>query len=766
MAKDINIAQEKGWPRALFNAFVFCVIAYSAFFVFSAICFGVLDAACRFNLMIHSSVLHIDWLQFFYNPIYIFELYGNWWEMLLRSIRLMMVRAVLFVPFTVPVGVMVSCVCFIMTKKYSFGLWFVLNYHFAKFSDIEKMGLNKGLFMVLGKIKDTILSIKPAESVLCVGEMGTGKTSSVAIPSVLNSDNACIIGVDMTGLLPKYTAGYRAKLGKVFYFNWDLQDSPDKNFYYPRWNPLAEENLPDNETDLGAYLKRIAAYLTDVEDDVVDDYWNLATNSLVVVFLNFWVVKIKQAKANDYFLGKIIVGESLKREEKNILLSYYALMPKQLAKPAIENLKNGTLDKDNYLPIGSWNGVSEQWLGKEVCFAGVTDWIIDNYLSGTDDKNNGWKVWFESMLKEAMLFGYGKSIENGIRQILALSAKQRRIVLACALRSFKIFTHQSIRERTDGNDFRWSFLRGFYNEELEKWCPVTVYSMANTYASKILNQMFLDEVLFRYLNLKEQAGPLPVMLVLDDVGHNLRLKNLIKMLETGQSKKISALLLCNSLSLVENTYSKKDLETIVINTEYKIIKAPDIQKLGAQLDKLATFATKSVQIPKMKNKRRFRKKYFANAAYFHRLALDFKSRKKMKINTGDHQIVLVEGFYNRPILADNVFFAEEERFKERAVLDADYVLSANNIKQHDRETPKIAAVFDDKDRGIEDIVELEQYMDMEFNELSTKKSDVSSDNIKNITTGFEKNSREDWWLDEDAFAVDNKYEENPFNGKK
>ena len=50
--------------------------------------------------------------------------------------------------------------------------------------------------------------------------------------------------------------------------------------------------------------------------------------------------------------------------------------------------------------------------------------------------------------------------------------------------------------------------------------------------------------------------------------------------------------------------------------------------------------------------------------------------------------------------------------------------------------------------------------------LVQKKSDVSSDNIKNIKTGFEKNSREDWWLDEDAFAVDNKYEENPFNGKK
>ena len=117
---------------------------------------------------------------------------------------------------------------------------------------------------MLGKFAGELLGVKPSESVLCIGEMGTGKTSSVAIPSVLHSDNACMICVDMTGLLPKYTAGKRSKLGQTFYFNWDLEDDIQKEMFYPRWNPLCEDNMPKNRQERDAYIKRIAGYLIDV----------------------------------------------------------------------------------------------------------------------------------------------------------------------------------------------------------------------------------------------------------------------------------------------------------------------------------------------------------------------------------------------------------------------------------------------------------------------------------------------------------------------
>ncbi|MBE6444131.1 MAG: type IV secretory system conjugative DNA transfer family protein [Alphaproteobacteria bacterium] len=779
MNGNVNIAQEKSRLRALFNVGVLFLVAYLTFLFLSAVCFLLLDLACRFNFIIHEDALHVNWIKFFCNPLYIFELYGQWWNMLVRSVRLMVLRPVLFIPFIVPAGIVITTILFLLTRDYSFGLWYVLNHHFAKLKDVNEMGLHKGMFMVLGRFANMLLSVKPAESVLCIGEMGTGKTSSVAIPSVLRSDNACIIGVDMTGLLPKYTAGYRSKLGKVVYYNWDLLDDHDKGMFYPRWNPLADDNMPINMQERDAYLKRIAGYLIDVEDKEKDNYWNVLAHSIIVAFLGYWTAKVAQAKANDYFLTKMVEGKSLSKEEKNILLSYYLQMPNSYAKDVMLLLERDEINQDNYLPIGSWAGVPEQWIGKEVCFALITDWLIDNYMSSVDDNTKDWRGWFESLLRESVFFSYGNIVTTGFRQVLALSVKQRQLALACVMRPFRIFTHQAIRERTNGNDFNWDDIRGIYDKETQKWCPVTIYSMANTYASKILNQMFLDEALYRNLNLKQHQGPLPVMLVLDDVGHNLRLKNLIHMLEASKSKKISALLLCNSLSLVENTYSKRELECVVVNTSYKIIKAPDNQKLSRQLDKLATFATKSVQIPRFKKKRLWEKrKYFADASYFHRLALDFKLRKNVKIDTKDHQIVLMEGYYNRPILADNVFFAEDNRFSKLAVLDAEYTLSQDVLNKKIKsnlETPKISDVFNQKDLGVDDIVELDQYMDLVFDEVSLevapkKKEEKLKGKIKNESVSIEpineQDKRDDWWLNEDAFMVSENTKTNPFIGKK
>ena len=337
------------------------------------------------------------------------------------------------------------------------------------------------------------------------------------------------------------------------------------------------------------------------------------------------------------------------------------------------------------------------------------------------------------------------------------------------MKPFRIFTNQALRERTDGNDFDLRNIRGIYDEQFKNWVPITIYSLANTHSSKILNQMFLDEALYQSLYMTESYGPLPMMLVLDDVGHNLRLNNLVAMIESGKSKKMSALLLCNSLSLVENTYSREELERIVVNTPYKIIKAPDNQQLSRQLDKLATFATKSVQIPRTKKHKIKGIKIFADANYFHRLALEFKLQKNTKISTKDYQLVLAEGYYNRPILANGVYFAEDERFRSLAVLDAEYTLSDDILKDEDkniRKTPKITAVFDQVDLGIDDLVELDQYMNMVFEEVLPEISNANSakEEVKSLQ---EKQSKEiegedDWWMDEEAFQAEQKTSKNPF----
>ena len=773
MSVNFSIAQEKSRIHALINACGVLFVSYVVFLFLSAVCFAIVELLFWMFPVEHLGTFKCDWVSFFLSPNYVFEVYGNWWRLLLKSTRLMVINPILFIPFVVPLGLLGAIIITFCTHGYSFSLWYVLNYHFAKLKDIENMGLTKGLFMILGRFANINLSVKPSESVLCIGEMGTGKTSSVAIPSVLRSDNACIIAVDMTGLLPKYTAGYRAKLGKVIYYNWDLLDDPEKGVFYPRWNPLSKDNMPNNKVEIEAYLKRITGYLVDVEDEERDNYWNILAHSIIVSFLGYWISKVEQAQANDYFLTKLIGGTRLTQDEKDTLLSYYIQMPTSYTKEVIENLNRDKLNSENYLPIGSWAGIPEQWIGKEVCFAAITDWIIENYMASRDDNNKDWKDWLETLAKETLFFGYNSLVVNGIKQFLQLSPRQRQLAFAYVIKPFKIFTNQAIRERTNGNDFNLDEIRGVYNEELNDWQPVTVYSLANTHVSKILNQMFLDEALYRNLYMKDNKGPLPVILVLDDVGHNLRIKNLIELLESARNKKMSALLLCNSLSLVANTYSREELERIVVNTSYKIIKATDNQKLSRQLDKLATFATKSVQIPKLKQSQRFKmRKYYADAIYFHKLARDFSLRKNIMIDTKNYQIVLAEGYYNRPILADNIFFGEDEKFRVRAVLDADYMLPKDVILrkgEFELYTPRLSEVFNQKDLGVEDLVELDQYMNIVFDEVSLevgqKKVGKDKRDVFETQNGNEIEQK-DWWLSEDAFKIDEKRKGNPFVKRK
>ncbi len=775
MAKNVSISQEKSRLRAFLSAGGIVLMVYFVFLFLSAVCFAIVEIVFNLYSVNHLGVFGCNWVKFFLVPGYVFTVYGDWWDLILKSIRLMIIAPVLFVPFIVPFGILSSLIIAIFTHGYSFSLWYILNYHFAKLKDVEEMGLTKGIFMVLGRFNNVVLSARPSESVMCVGEMGTGKTSSVAIPSILRSDNACIIAMDMTGLLPKYTAGYRAKLGDIVYYNWDLLDDADKGLFYPRWNPLAKDNMPKDRDNREAYLKRIASYLVDVEDCERDNYWNLIAHSIIASFLGYWVSKVEQAQTNDYFLTKLIEGASLTSEDKDVLLSYYIRMPESYTKEAIEKLKNNNLDKDSYLPVGSWAGIPEQWIGKEVCFAAITDWIIDNYMSSHDENSKDWKLWIESIVRETLFFAYDNLVLKGMKQFLYLSQRQRQLAFAYVIKPFKIFTNQAIRERTNGNDFNLDDIRGVYNEETQSWRPVTVYSLANTHASKILNQMFLDEALYRNLYMKENKGSLPVVLVLDDVGHNLRLKNLVTLLENARKYKMSALLLCNSLGLVENTYSREELEKIVINTSYKIIKAQDNQVLSRQLDKLASFATKSVQLPKSKVSKRFKKrKYYADAVYFHKLSMDFRLRRNVKVETKNHQIVLAEGYYNRPILADSIFFAEDEKFKKRAVMDADYVLSKESVEQKgffELNTPKLSEVFSRKDLGVEDLVELDQYMNIVFDEVSIEADKNSDLNRECSKEDFDKNLKnnnesKDWWLEEDAFRVDEKTKHNPFGEKK
>lgn len=318
MGVKLSIKNEQNTRRAFFSVFGVVLLAVFCFAVTAVLS---LAAAHLAEYGVNERSFHN--LENFLvmlskNPLFLVVSYEQWWQIFLKSLANGFGRWTLFIPLAAPLVFVFILILAYIKSSYSLSLWFVLNYRFARLDDIKKMKLTEGFMLVLGQFQEFILGLVQPASILCFGEAGSGKTSSVAIPSILRSDMMSVLAVDNSGTLAKYTSGYRARLGKVFYFNWDLGDDPDKGNYYPRWNPLSKINLPSKGENRDKYLGFLAGYLVSYDHRLnKENYWEWLVYVAMDTFLHFMVSKVSQATANDYFLNQIL--------EKNVLTKMSAI---------------------------------------------------------------------------------------------------------------------------------------------------------------------------------------------------------------------------------------------------------------------------------------------------------------------------------------------------------------------------------------------------------------------------------------------------------
>ena len=205
--------------------------------------------------------------------------------------------------------------------------------------------------------------------------------------------------------------------------------------------------------------------------------------------------------------------------------------------------------------------------------------------------------------------------------------------------------------------------------------------------------------------------------------------------------------------------------------------------IAATGDKLAIFASKSVQIPLDKRRIFKSKTHFTDANYFHRLAKELQVKKSFKVETRGYQLLLVEGYYHWPILTSHVHFLRDEKFKNKAMVEAAYFLDpqiANRRNVQDIKTPKVEEVLYDVDMGIDDEVELSQYMNVVYAEAKSKlpqEQDFEELMLGDISLKWSKisdnpqvlkeASENSWWMNENSFEEEqNPASQNPFALKK
>ncbi|MDR1693826.1 MAG: type IV secretory system conjugative DNA transfer family protein [Lactobacillaceae bacterium] len=759
--------KESKSPYAFWLWLLYLAIVVAVSFCLFSLFFFFLHYVLRYGLSIETfKATGLSSITFMSLPSYLYRAYETWFaEFQLARVSNKM-NMLLLLPHLAVVSTVVLFLYMIFTCPLR-----KRGAYFASTDEIERYGLLGNGAMLFGRIADiTLKAVKNASALIWFGK-GLGKTTSIAIPTILNADDTNVIAVDCSGILPRFSSGYRAKIGKVFNFNWDRLDNPAKGEYYPRWNPLSHGNMPKKDPARNNYIKFVSQYLV-IKD--ANNYWEKLAGTTLEGLIHFFVSKIEQAMANDYFLTRLQEAGSLNDEEKSILYSYYQYMSSDEAEEAIRNLEEGEVTFDNYLPIGTWYNIPPQWQGRDLSLSMIVDTLVHRYCSANSGKENDSEVIWKNMLGEYMaeagFFGYNPKFSSVFEYLDHLSKKQRWVVFSIVLDSLSIFRKESIRERTSLSDFTVHDVRGIINEETGEKELVTVYSGAYTRESAFMTAFFMDMLLVANIQSKNTSSPL--LFLLDDFELLPRIKLLSELLDVKEEANISTMLLTNDMDSLSETYNTETVGEVINKTTYKLISAEDNQAVVQRLSQLSIYDKEANEI-NMKSGI----DYVANpdmafkSQTYRALSRDLMSPMLKNAFSKGKYLLLVEGHYDLPIKSDSLFFAKNYDLKVKAALrEIDNVneIVLRNRHRQDSVVPDILDVVKGTGVKISSKEDLEKYLYKQRNLLTDNISKIkesettkreSSDKWQNTkkqkleTMKIEKLQEEDsWWLGEDAFG--------------
>ena len=230
-------------------------------------------------------------------------------------------------------------------KKGSYG-----DAHWATRSEVKAMGMFGLKGLIIGEAFGNYLKICQNLSCLILAPPGTGKTASIAVPSILDGERSFLIN-DVKGELFRLTSRHRNKCTKVFRFAPASEDSC-------QWNPLAKIYL--NGKDALVQINTIATVLYTKED-----FWSMEARN---AFSFFAMANIEQyGETSLASIRESSIGDTRRKIKK--------LLPK---------LSEKTKDKGKYLESkapAEFSGILSSFQSQLQCFE---DPLVANATSGND----------------------------------------------------------------------------------------------------------------------------------------------------------------------------------------------------------------------------------------------------------------------------------------------------------------------------------------------------------------------------------------------
>lgn len=611
------------------------------------------------------------------NPDYLFSRYWNWFKQLMSYDGPFSFS--LWLPILPFISFPTILIAGVITNPYRFQSNIHGSARIAELSDIKKMGLLNGFCQVIGRYKGQLLKLPETLSTLCCAPPGTGKTVGVVMPTIFHSPGMSIVVNDPKPELCFKTTGARAKVGPVFVINWGAEDNPAEGIYYPSWNPLSPSAIPAPGPDRDMYIDSMCNVLVEDPKGGADPHWSKTGRAALTGFLHFIAFKCEKARANDYFIGRIYEGK-LDEEDKKVLEGYYLEMNDPMAARAITNLRSGNLNIDNYLPIGTWNLLPERWIGREACIAMILEWITEAQIKQSQDIKrrleegdqmaamaDPMRDLLEEAISEARKFGYSQRCIVELSQLSSMPDKERGSVLSTGFGGIGIFKNSAVVSRTSFSDINFKDLRGMKDPITGQYKPISVYLSVNQVDAKALSVIsgtFID-LMSNYLianppNFVNKSdgkmGPFPTLFVLDEFPTMPKLSAIIEGPAVGRGQKVSYLLIGQDLGQISGKYGKDDLETVISTTACKVILSQNNEVTAQRFSKM--IGNKTVQTSSYSKTEnglggagKGQNPFAKNVSYQLQGTPVISTTQLLSLPTSK-QVVLMQGFIDRPIMAD------------------------------------------------------------------------------------------------------------------
>lgn len=611
------------------------------------------------------------------NPDYLFSRYWSWFK------QLMNYRGSFSFSLWLPILPFISLPTILIGGTITNPYRFQSNIHgsarIAELSDIKKMGLLDGFCMVIGRYKGHLLKMNETLSTLCCAPPGTGKTVGVVMPTIFNSPGMSIVVNDPKPELCFKTTGARAKVGPVFVINWGAEDNPAEGIYYPSWNPLSPTAIPAPGPDRDMYIDSMCNVLVEDPKGGADPHWSKTGRAALTGFLHFIAFKCEKARANDYFIGRVYEGK-LDEEDKKVLEGYYLEMNDPMAARAIQNLRSGNLNIDNYYPIGTWNLLPERWIGREACIAMILEWITEAQIKQSQDIKrrldegdqmaamaDPMRDLLEEAINEARKFGYSQRCVVELSQLSSMPDKERGSVLSTGFGGIGIFKNSAVVSRTSFSDINFKDLRGMKDPITGQWKPISVYLSVNQVDAKALSVIsgtFID-LMSNYLianppnfvnKTDGKMGPFPTLFVLDEFPTMPKLTAIIEGPAVGRGQKVSYLLIGQDLGQISGKYGKDDLETVISTTACKVILSQNNEVTAQRFSKM--IGNKTVQTTSFSKTEgglgmaKGQNPFSKNVSYQLQGTPVITTTELLSLPMLK-QVILMQGFIDRPIMADS-----------------------------------------------------------------------------------------------------------------